>query len=169
MQRTTKLAALATLLLAGSASFAAVAQDTGTTPPAQSAGAKGHGPMHGKDGKDHGRFDQHRHGGFGGRGRRQDGVIGDLHALERLYMIEGKPRELAALYNDVLAKSKNPRTRDYAYHALARVQAAPTNVDQAIATMRKSLDENLTHEQERQAMFEQWKAKRAQGGANGAQ
>ncbi|MEP7186807.1 MAG: hypothetical protein ABI767_13315 [Rhodanobacter sp.] len=82
---------------------------------------------------------------------RNGSVIGDLRELEKLYMTAGRSRDLAAVYNDVLAKSRDPRVRDYAYHHLARLQARPANVDQAIrrsgiATLRKSLDESLANE-----------------------
>jgi hypothetical protein len=76
-------------------------------------------------------------------------VIGDLRDLERLYIQAGRARELPALYTSVLDKSQDPRVRTYVYHQLARAQAAPANVDQAIATLRKSLDENLANEAKR--------------------
>jgi hypothetical protein len=48
------------------------------------------------------------------------------------------------------------------YAHLARAQMRPANADQAIATLRKSLDENLTLEQKRHAEMEQMKARWAQ-------
>ncbi|MCE5234321.1 MAG: hypothetical protein ABFC67_08385 [Mizugakiibacter sp.] len=92
-------------------------------------------------------------GGFGGHrmpGMRMRGeaaparaAIGDLRRIERLYLIEGRARELPALYKDVLAKTRNPTVRNYVYDRLARAQLKPANADQAIATLRQSLDENL--------------------------
>lgn len=88
------------------------------------------------------------------------GAMADLHALERLYRKAGREKELAGIYNEVLAKSQDPHLRTYAYHRLAHLQAQPANVDQAIATLRKSLSENLANEAkmraERERMRAQW-------------
>jgi predicted negative regulator of RcsB-dependent stress response len=96
---------------------------------------------------------------------RRNGVIGDLHGLERLYMQSGRSKEMASVYNDVLAKSQDPRVRDYVYKRLARLQAQPANVDQAIATLRKGLDENLANEAkmraEREKVRAAWQQRRA--------
>lgn len=162
MQRKTLLVSAASLLLAGSAALA-IAQDAApkasATPAATSAqqgpqrdgGSKwGHGGPRG----------EHGHGGWDhGRGHEMNGVIGDLRGLERLYIMSGRQKELPALYNDVLAKSQNPMVRDYAYRHLARAQMAPTNVDAAIATMKKSLDENLANDQKRHQEMEAFKAR----------
>jgi hypothetical protein len=98
-------------------------------------------------------------------GRPDGGVIGDLRGLERLYMRAGRSKELTAVYNDVLAKSQDPRVRDYVYQRLARLQAQPSNVDQAIGTLRKALDENLANEAKMRAEREQrrsnWQMHRA--------
>lgn len=170
MQRKTLLASAASLFLAGSAAFA-YAQDAAPKAPAaptartaQAGGPqRGPGPQgpegpkwgHGGD-RDHGRGE---HGGWGhGHGGPEDGgVIGDLRSLERLYVTTGRQKELPALYNDVLAKSQNPRVRDYAYRHLARAQMQPQNVDAAIATLRKSLDENLAQDQKRHQEMEAFK------------
>lgn len=100
----------------------------------------------------------------GAEGERS-GVIGDVRALERLYLHAGRSKELIALYNDVLARSQNPRVRDYVYHQLARLQAQPANVDQAIATLRKGLDENLANDarmrSERDKMRSNWQQRSA--------
>ena len=77
-------------------------------------------------------------------------------------MVSGRSKELPALYNDVLAKSQNPMVRDYVYRHLARAQMQPQNPDAAIATMRKSLDENLAQDQKRHQEMEQFKARMAQ-------
>jgi hypothetical protein len=99
-------------------------------------------------------------GGFGERGF--DGsdspVIADLRALERLYLLQGRGKDLPALYNSVLAKSQDPRVRNYVYHHLARAQLAPANIDQAIATLRKSLDEDLAAEAKRREDMEKMRA-----------
>jgi len=175
MQRKTLIASAASLLLAGSAAFA-FAQDaapqTPSAPAARSAqpggpaaqGQKwGHGGQWGQDGRggEHGRGEWAKHG----RGKEQGGVIGDLHSLERLYVLTGRSKELPALYNEVLAKSQNPRVRDYAYRHLARAQMQPTNVDAAISTLRKSLDENLAQDQKRHQDMEAFKARMQQRAA----
>jgi predicted negative regulator of RcsB-dependent stress response len=141
--------ALALLL----ASPLAVSQDAPTAPSAAQAHilpapAPDHGPM------------RHRmHRMHMERGR-HSGAMSDLHALERLYLKAGRQKDLAAVYNEVLSKSQDPRLRTYAYHRLARLQAQPANVDQAIATLRKSLSENLANEAkmraERERMRAQW-------------
>jgi hypothetical protein len=171
MQRKTLIASAASLLLAGSTAFA-FAQDAApqspSAPAARSAQAGGpaggpkwgHGDHDGRGGE-HGRGEWAGHG----RGKEQGGVIGDLHSLERLYVLTGRSKELPALYNDVLAKSQNPRVRDYAYRHLARAQMQPTNVDAAISTLRKSLDENLAQDQKRHQEMEAFKARMQQRAA----
>jgi hypothetical protein len=182
MQRKTLIASAASLLLAGSTAFA-FAQDA--APPAPSApaarsaqaGAPAGGPTWGRDG--HG--GQDGRGGRGGEhgqgrgewaghghGKEQGGVIGDLHSLERLYVLTGRSKELPALYNEVLAKSQNPRVRDYAYRHLARAQMQPANTDAAISTLRKSLDENLALDQKRHQDMEAFKARMQQRAAAGS-
>jgi hypothetical protein len=163
MHRKTLLASALTVLMAGTASFA-IAQNTAAPTPAtapQAAGkmhdARG---MHHRDMRGHG---MQRHGFDNKRG----GVIGDLRQLERLYTESGRSKELIAVYNDVLAKSQNPRVRNYVYHHLARLQARPVNVDQAIATLRKGLDESLANDAKMQAAKEkmraEWQSRHAQG------
>jgi hypothetical protein len=162
MQRKTLLASAASLLLAGSAAFA-YAQDAAPqappaptarmAPPANAPQGPQAGPKWNRDG-DHGRGG---HGGWGHHGHgdmAKAGVIGDLRSLERLYVTTGRQKELPALYNEVLAKSQNPMVRDYAYRHLARAQMQPQNVDAAIATLRKSLDENLAQDQKRHQEME---------------
>ena len=93
------------------------------------------------------------------------GAMSDLHALERLYRQAGREKELAGVYNEVLAKSQDPHLRTYAYHRLADLQAQPVDVDKAIATLRKSLSENLANEAkmraERERMRAQWQQRTA--------
>ena len=99
---------------------------------------------------------------------RQDpdmGAFADLHALERLYREAGRDKELGGVYDEVLARSQDPELRTYAYHRLARLQARPADVDQAITTLRKSLSENLANEAkvraERERMRAQWQQRKA--------
>ena len=157
MHRKTLLASALAVLIAGSTSFV-MAQNTPAPPsPTPSAMAGKDMRTHHGD-RDHGmrmhRFD-----------RQRNGVIGDLHGLERLYMQAGRSKEMASVYNDVLARSQDPRVRDYVYKRLARLQAQPANVDQAIATLRKGLDENLANEAkmraEREKMRATWQQHRA--------
>lgn len=164
MERKTLIASAASLLLAGSAAFA-FAQDAAPQAPAAPAArsapaAPDQGPKWG-----HGPAGAQGHGGWGHHGRggmERGGVIGDIRGLERLYIVSGRQKELPALYNEVLAKSQNPRVRDYAYRHLARAQMQPQNVDAAIATMRKSLDESLAQDQKRHQDMEAFKARMQQ-------
>lgn len=163
MHRTTLLASTLAALLAGSASFAfAQSSPAPAAPPATSTSTSAARntmpmpmPMRAHDGAHHAR------GAWShDANRERGGVIGDLRALERLYLQAGRSKELTALYNDVLARSQNPRVRDYVYHHLARLQARPANVDQAIATLRKGLDENLANDakmrSEREKLRSNW-------------
>lgn len=70
-------------------------------------------------------------------------AIADLDGIRRLYLLEGKRQDLAELYRYVLSKTQNPALRNYAYRHLARAELRVTNADQAIATLRQNLDENL--------------------------
>lgn len=155
MHRQTLLVSTLAVLMAGSAapSMAQQAPPPPPTTPAMQA-------MHGSRGDRHGPAMWHR-GSHDLRG----GVIDDLRGLDRLYMMAGRSRDMAAVYNEVLAKSQDPRVRDYAYRQLARLQARPTNVDQAIATLRKGLDENLANEAtmraRREKMRDAWKQRHA--------
>ncbi|GGY15607.1 hypothetical protein GCM10008098_03310 [Rhodanobacter panaciterrae] len=154
MHRKTLLASALAVLMVGSTAFVMAQDAPPPTPPASAHAAHGK-DMHAatrRDG-DHG-HDMRQRGFDGQRG----GVIGDLRGLERLYMQAGRSKELAALYNDVLAKSQDPRVRDYVYQHLARLQARPTNLDQAIATLRKGLDESLANEAKMRAEREQMRA-----------
>jgi hypothetical protein len=159
MFRSTVLASTLTLLLAGGATLA-FAQNAPAPDATRSATAtqtmpsmRGHGAMQGA-------HHDWKHGGDRERG----GVIGNLRGLERLYLQAGRSKEMVAVYNEVLARSQNPRTRDYARRHLARLQAQPANVDQAIATLRKGLDESLSNETrqrtEREQMRSQWEQRR---------
>lgn len=70
-------------------------------------------------------------------------VIMDLHGIARLDRMNGHSTELPALYQHVLDTTQNPRVRHYAYLQLARSQMKPADAAQALATLRKSLDEDL--------------------------
>lgn len=167
MQRKTVLVSAVSILLAGSAAFA-FAQDAAPKSAAPSAhSSQPAGQQQGQKWGHGGNRDQGRgeRGGWGHHGRggmQRSGVIGDIRALERLYIVTGRSKELPALYNDVLAKSQNPMVRDYVYRHLARAQMQPQNADAAIATMRKSLDESLAQDQKRHQEMEQFKARMAQ-------
>jgi hypothetical protein len=155
MSRTTLLAPVLALLLA---SPLAGAQDAPAATAASAAAPAPHAgpaPHSGRIGLDQRMHRLHRDHGPG------MGAFADLRALERLYREDGREKELTGLYNEVLAKSQDPHLRTYAYHRLARLQARPANVDQAIATLRKSLAENLANEAtmraERERMRAQWR------------
>ncbi|NML34360.1 hypothetical protein [Paraburkholderia antibiotica] len=71
-------------------------------------------------------------------------VINDLEQLRRLYALSGHEGEIVAVYHDVLNKTQDPMLRHYVYDSLAREQLKPANPEQAIATLRTSLAEDLT-------------------------
>ncbi|WNL45315.1 hypothetical protein RKE25_18120 [Dyella sp. BiH032] len=163
MKRPALLAALA-LSIAGGA--CAVAQDAPPAPAAGQPAPKAPPQADGKGGphRVHAAMERGRPDGDGPMRRMamlgfESPVIGDLRELEDLYVQAGRAKELPALYNSVLAKSQDPRVRTYVYHQLARAQAAPANVDQAIATLRKSLDENLANEAKRREDMEKMRAR----------
>ncbi len=74
-------------------------------------------------------------------------------------MRAGRSRDLPALYNEVLAKSQDPHMRDYVYRHLARAQVQPANIDAAIATMRKALNESLANDAKMHAQMEKMHAR----------
>jgi hypothetical protein len=76
------------------------------------------------------------------RGPQQE-VIRTALEIERLCREQGKPREVIALYQDLLARTKDPAVRSFAYEALARAEQQPSDPDKAIATLKQSLDESL--------------------------
>jgi len=164
MQRKTLLTSALVLLVVAGGGYA-IAQDAAPkSAPAPAAKAMpaprgpqtGHGDTPGFTGDGPG-FDRPGFGrpGFDGPG---SPVIEDLQALEHLYRESGRSKDLQALYNDVLSKTQDPRVRTYVYHHLARLQSAPANTEQAIATLRKSLDENLAHEAKQRADFEKMRS-----------
>jgi hypothetical protein len=123
MQKALFTAALAALLTVAVSS--ASAQEAPPLPPMQ-----GHGqPPHG-DG-----FQPPRGPGFA--------AINDLEQLRRLYAMSGRENEMVAIYHDVLNKTQDPMLRHFVYDSLAREQLKPANPDQAIATLRTSLAEDI--------------------------
>ncbi len=82
-------------------------------------------------------------------------VFADLRAIRKLSMLSGDRAELVATYQHILASTQNPILRNYAYLHLARLQLHVSNSHAALATLRKSLDENLVllnkRRQDRQA------------------
>lgn len=138
MKHKTLLTSALTVLIAGTTAMA-MAQSAPTVPAPTHQMSTKSPSRHVAHHRDHGM----RHRGFDGM---RGDVIGDLRGLERLYLRAGRSKDLAALYREVLTKSQDPRVRDYVYRHLARLQAQPANYDQAIATLRQGLDENLTRE-----------------------
>lgn len=166
MQRKTLVTSALILLVAVGGGYA-IAQDVAPkNPPAPATKAPpaGKSVLAFRDGPDPMAGPGFGHPGFGdpGFGRDVDDpgspVIDDLLALERLYRESGRSKELTSLYNEVLAKSQDPRVRNYAYHHLARLQATPANTDQAIATLRKSLDEDLANEARHRAELDKMRS-----------
>jgi hypothetical protein len=74
-------------------------------------------------------------------------VINDLEQLHRLYAITGREDEMIGIYHDVLKVTQDPMIRSYVYDSLARVQLKPAHADDAIATLRASLSEDLAEMQ----------------------
>ncbi|HEY1771578.1 MAG TPA: hypothetical protein VGH91_00130 [Gammaproteobacteria bacterium] len=127
-------AALACAALMVGGISVAIADDAG------GGGSDGQAPMH--EGQDHdwghGGWDGHRHG--------SPAVLAammDLHGMERLYLMEGHPKDVVALYQSVLNKTHDPILRNFIYRRLARAQLMPSDPQAAIGTLQKSLDENL--------------------------
>ena len=67
--------------------------------------------------------------------------------LERLYLLDGRAKDVPALYQDLLSRTQNADLRSFAYARIARQQARPTNPSQVIATVKQALDENLSRVQ----------------------
>lgn len=70
-------------------------------------------------------------------------VINDLEHLQRLYDLSGRPDDIMSVYRDVLRDTQDPMVRHFVHDALARAQLRPRNPEQAIATIRTSLSEDL--------------------------
>ena len=124
-------AALAALLSV--AATAAFAQEA-ASPPAQ---------MHGEPQRGDGPPPRGAMGPMMGPRGPSFAVINDLEQLRRLYSMSGHPGDIIAVYHDVLSKTQDPMLRHYLYDSLAREQLKPANPEQAIATLRTSLSEDL--------------------------
>ncbi|WP_028219347.1 hypothetical protein [Paraburkholderia oxyphila] len=112
------------------AAFAQTAVAAETPPDAPAAAGHDGGWKHG------------HHHGMGHMAARA--AIHDLREIKHLYLETGRANELPALYQDVLSKTQDPFVRNYAYQELARAELRPADPDKAIATLRTSLNENLT-------------------------
>ncbi|MFT4069209.1 hypothetical protein [Paraburkholderia sp.] len=123
-------AVAAVLGVSATAAFA----DEGMPPPPAAAMHGGGGEARG-DGPPHGPMMGPRGPGFA--------VIQDLEQLRHLYAMTGHEGEILAVYRDVLSKTQDPMLRHYVYDSLAREQLKPANPEQAIATLRTSLAEDL--------------------------
>lgn len=132
MKKAILRAALAAVLTLATASV--MAQET---PPPPQGAAHTHGDQPHGDGP-HGPM-----GGPMGPHGASFAVINDLEQLRRLYSMNGHESEIVAVYHDVLNKTQDPMLRHYVYDSLAREQLKPANPDQAIATLRTSLSEDL--------------------------
>jgi hypothetical protein len=77
-------------------------------------------------------------------------VINDLEQLHRLYAITGREDEMIGIYHDVLKETQDPMIRNYVYDSLARVQLKPAHTEDAIATLRTSLAEDLAELKKRE-------------------
>jgi hypothetical protein len=126
-------AALAALLTVSAT--AALAEEPSPPPamftPAHGKTERGDGPPHGPMGSMMGPIGP----GFA--------VINDLEQLRRLYAMTGREADIIAVYHEVLNKTQDPMLRHFVYDSLAREQLKPANPDQAIATLRTSLAEDL--------------------------
>lgn len=152
MKRTFLLTAIAATLLAGSGSLV-LAQEAGKTtvpeamPSAQAMPGHPQGHLMGMTGMHHGEHARGEGMHHGMHGRHHGGpaaaVIQDLHQIARLYIMEGKARELPGFYKGVLARTRDPMVRNDIYRSLARAQMMPRDPEAAIATLRTRLDENL--------------------------
>ncbi|CAB3730073.1 hypothetical protein [Paraburkholderia rhynchosiae] len=129
-------AALAAVLtMAATAAFA----DEPLPPPAP-------GDMHGE--APHGDGPPRMHGAMGPMDAMRPigpglAVINDLEQLRRLYALSGRSGDIVAVYHEVLNKTQDPILRHYVYDSLAREQLKPANPEQAIATLRTTLSEDL--------------------------
>ena len=140
MRRPVLALALAALFAASGSAFLATttAAQAASNAPADMAAATD-APHAGP-----GRGQRHGRPGFAGR---QAGPVAatmrDLRALERLYLLDGRGKDIEGLYRDVLARTQNPAIRQFAYGRIARNELKPADAGKAITTLRQSLDENL--------------------------
>jgi hypothetical protein len=136
MQRKTLALFVATAMMLSGTAFVVTAEPAGDQPLPSARADANEGGQRGQ---------AHRGGGRGGMeiDPAARAAIMDLRAIDRLYGRSGRTKELPAFYRDVLTKTRNPMLRNFIYMRLARLETAPANTDQAIATLRQSLDENL--------------------------
>ena len=120
--------AILSTALAALVTTAAIAQDASPPPPMD--GLMGHGQAPRGEG-----MPPPRGPGFA--------VINDLEQLRRLYAMTGRESEIIGVYHDVLTRTQDPMLRHFVYESLAREQLKPANPDQAIATLRTSLAEDI--------------------------
>ena len=73
----------------------------------------------------------------------ESAAINDLEQLRRLYAMTGHEADMIAVYHDVLNTTQDSMLRHFVYDSLAREQLKPANPDQAIATLRLSLAEDI--------------------------
>ena len=66
-----------------------------------------------------------------------------MHEIEEIYKQQGKHQNAVQVYEQVLQKSKNPTIRNIAYHRMADVLKESGNLDAAVNTLNKALNENL--------------------------
>jgi hypothetical protein len=70
-------------------------------------------------------------------------VIHTLMEIERLYREQGRNKEVVVMYQDVLARTRDPMVRHFAYDAIVHAQLQPSDTDKALATLKQSLEESL--------------------------
>ncbi|HZR35271.1 MAG TPA: hypothetical protein VFA75_07830 [Nevskia sp.] len=141
MHKTIAAGLLGAVCLSWSACGAAAAQETAppqAPAPELLAGPDGPPPP-GAPGGDR-RFLMLQGPGAGGPPRE---VIHTLLEIERLYREQGRSKEVVALYQDVLARTRDPMVRHFAYDAIVRSQLQPADTDKALATLKQSLEESL--------------------------
>lgn len=140
-RRIPALLSLALLCASGAGTVLAAVNPVEHLPSAANEQASTPGPQWNDD----------RGGRFGRRGHARDRSNDDpvrvaarqLRLLERLYRVNGRGSEIPALYQDVLAHTQNPMLRTFAYGRLARSELRPAHPEQAIESLRKSVDESL--------------------------
>ena len=131
------LLALGVVGASSSALAASPAADTMQGPSMQGGAWRHGGWNHG-----HGMM-EHRHALLARGMPARFAAMRDLRALQHLYLMQGRRGDAEALYRQVLAETRNPVLRNFAFGHLARLQAMPVNPDAAIATLRQALQENL--------------------------
>ena len=139
MKRTLAIPALGGLALALGLVAASAAEPPA---PAGMAPPPAHAWMHGPG---HGGMNRGMHRGMHGPMKMgpRGAAIRDMLALEHLYRAQGHSEAVVGLYRSVLARSRDPLLRNFAYARLAHAELAPRDTGAAIETLRQALDENL--------------------------